>query len=72
MKKIKILNGDIEKLSNASQYPFPKYATQIINLLNSNAQGTRPTAMLEVRAQRLLVRCRNLYKSSLVIPLKNG
>lgn len=22
MKKIKILNGDIEKLSNASQYPF--------------------------------------------------
>ena len=45
MKKIKILNGDIEKLSNASQYPFPKYATQIINLLNSNAQGTRPNVV---------------------------
>ena len=29
-------------MSNASQFPFPKYATQIINLLNSNAQGTRP------------------------------
>ena len=45
MKKIKISNSDIEKLSNASQYPFPKYATQIINLLNSNAQGTRPAVV---------------------------
>lgn len=45
MKKIKISNGDIEKLSNANQYPFPKYATQIINLLNSNAQGTRPAVV---------------------------
>ena len=45
MKKVKILNSDIEKLSNASQYPFPKYATQIINLLNSNAQGTRPAVV---------------------------
>jgi hypothetical protein len=45
MKKIKISSSDIEKLSNASQYPFPKYATQIINLLNSNAQGTRPSVV---------------------------
>ena len=45
MKKIKISNGDIEKLSNASKYLFPKYATQIINLLNSNAQGTRPAVV---------------------------
>lgn len=45
MKKVKIPNSDIEKLSNASQYPFPKYATQIINLLNSNAQGTRPAVV---------------------------
>ncbi|MCI9054567.1 MAG: MjaI family restriction endonuclease [Muribaculaceae bacterium] len=45
MKKVKISNSDIEKLSNASQYPFPKYATQIINLLNSNAQGTRPAVV---------------------------
>lgn len=45
MKKIKIPNGEIEKLSNASKYPFPKYATQIINLLNSNAQGTRPVVV---------------------------
>lgn len=45
MKKIKISNGEIEKLSNASKYPFPKYVTQIINLLNSNAQGTRPAVV---------------------------
>lgn len=34
-------NSEVEQLSNATQFPFPKYATQIINLLNSNAQGTR-------------------------------
>ena len=45
MKKIKITNDEIEKLSNASQYSFPKYVTQIINLLNSNAQGTRPAVV---------------------------
>lgn len=32
----------MEQLSNASRYDFPKYTTQIINLVNSNAQGTRP------------------------------
>lgn len=42
LKKIKMKNSEVEQLSNASQYAFPKYATQIINLLNSNAQGTRP------------------------------
>ena len=45
MKKIKMKNSEVEKLSNASQYAFPKYATQIINLLNSNAQGTRPAVV---------------------------
>jgi len=45
VKKVKISNGEIEKLSNANQYPFPKYATQILNLLNSNAQGTRPAVV---------------------------
>lgn len=45
MKKFKISNSEIEQLSNASKYPFPKYATQIINLLNSNAQGTRPAVV---------------------------
>lgn len=45
MKKLKLSNSDVEKLSNVSKYPFPKYATQIINLLNSNAQGTRPAVV---------------------------
>ena len=41
MKK-KITNKEIEDLSTAESYDFPKYTTQIINLVNSNAQGTRP------------------------------
>lgn len=45
MKKLKLSNSDVEKLSNANKYSFPKYATQIINLLNSNAQGTRPAVV---------------------------
>lgn len=45
LKKIKMKNNEVEQLSNASQYVFPKYATQIINLLNSNAQGTRPAVV---------------------------
>lgn len=35
-------NSEVEQLSNASQFDFPRYTTQIINLVNSNAQGTRP------------------------------
>lgn len=42
LKKIKIKNSEVEQLSNASRYDFPKYTTQIINLVNSNAQWTRP------------------------------
>lgn len=45
LKKIKMKNSEVEQLSNASQYAFPQYATQIINLLNSNAQGTRPAVV---------------------------
>ena len=45
MAKKKIYNSDIETLSNASIYQFPKYTTQIINLVNSNAQGTRPSVV---------------------------
>jgi hypothetical protein len=43
--KIKIKNLEIEELSNASKYDFPKYTTQIINLVNGNAQGTRATVV---------------------------
>ena len=44
MKK-KIYNQAVEELSNAEAYNFPKYTTQIINLVNSNAQGTRPAVV---------------------------
>lgn len=44
MKK-KIYNQVVEELSNAKEYDFPKYTTQIINLANSNAQGTRPAVV---------------------------
>ena len=42
VKTKKLTNEEIASLSNASIYDFPKYATQIINLVNGNAQGTRP------------------------------
>lgn len=45
LEKIKIKNSEVEQLSNAPQYIFPKYATQIINLVNGNAQGTRSTVV---------------------------
>lgn len=44
MKK-KIYNQTVEELSNAEAYNFPKYTSQIINLVNSNAQGTRPAVV---------------------------
>ena len=44
MKK-KVHNSEVEALSNASNYHFPKYTTQIVNLVNSNAQGTRPSVV---------------------------
>ena len=42
LKKIKIKNSEVEQLSNASMYLFPKYTTMLINQINQTAQGTRP------------------------------
>lgn len=42
MKKIRIKNEEVTKLLDAEVVSFPKYATQLINLANQNAQGTRP------------------------------
>jgi hypothetical protein len=42
IKKINISNPDVEILLNATKFEFPKYVTQYINLVNGNAQGTRP------------------------------
>lgn len=42
MKKLKIRNEEITQLLDADVVTFPKYASQLINLANQNAQGTRP------------------------------
>jgi len=42
MKKIKITNNKITSLLTAESPSYPKYATQIINLANQNAGGTKP------------------------------
>ncbi len=40
--KIKLTNKEIRKVLEIPSPSFPKYVTQIINLANQNAQGTRP------------------------------
>ena len=42
MKKLKMRNEEVTQLLEADVASFPKYATQLINLANQNAQGTRP------------------------------
>jgi hypothetical protein len=39
--KIKIPNSEVQELLSGKSYTYPKYATQIMNLANQNAQGTR-------------------------------
>lgn len=43
--KIKIKNDEIKKLLDIDSPDFPKYSTQILNLANRNAQGTRPAVV---------------------------
>ncbi len=43
--RIKISNEEIKKLLGAKSFDFPKYSTQILNLANQNAQGTRPAVV---------------------------
>jgi len=40
--KIKLTNDDIRRYLDIETPEFPKYTTQLINLANQNAQGTRP------------------------------
>lgn len=42
MTKIAISDNDIRAVLDVEQFDFPKYTTQLINLANQNAQGTRP------------------------------
>jgi uncharacterized protein YukE len=43
--KVKITNEEIKELIGAKSFEFPKYSTQIMNLANQNAQGTRPAVV---------------------------
>jgi len=40
--KIKLSNEEIRDYLDIQAPEFPKYATQLLNLANQNAQGTRP------------------------------
>jgi hypothetical protein len=40
--KVTIPNSELQVLSAGQTYQYPKYTTQLINLANQNAQGTRP------------------------------
>lgn len=42
MVKFKIKNTEIQELLMGDTADFPKYTSQLINLANQNAQGTRP------------------------------
>lgn len=46
--KLKISNDEIKELLGATSFEFPKYATQLINLANQNAQGTRPAVVGQI------------------------
>lgn len=43
--RIKIPVNEIKELLGTEQFEFPKYSTQLLNLANQNAQGTRPAVV---------------------------
>ncbi len=43
--KIKIKSKEVKELLGITSFDFPKYSTQILNLANQNAQGTRPAVV---------------------------
>ena len=43
--QFKISSAEIKSLIGIESFEFPKYSTQILNLANNNAQGTRPAVV---------------------------
>jgi len=43
--KIKIKNSELQEAIAGEKADFPKYSTQVMNLANANAQGTRPAVV---------------------------
>ena len=42
MKKFTLNNAETQMILSGEEFKYPKYTTQIVNLANQNAQGTRP------------------------------
>ncbi len=62
MKKIKIKNTEIAELLDIEEPIFPKYVTQIINLANQNAQGTRPKVVGQMSELIFESKSRNVHE----------
>ncbi|MCD4692882.1 MAG: MjaI family restriction endonuclease [Calditrichales bacterium] len=43
--RFKIPFNEVKELLGTEQFEFPKYSTQLLNLANQNAQGTRPSVV---------------------------
>jgi len=43
--RIRIPFNEIKELLGTEKFEFPKYSTQLLNLANQNAQGTRPAVV---------------------------
>lgn len=43
--KLRIPNAEVQELLSNQTFEYPKYSTQIMNLANQNAQGTRPNVV---------------------------
>ena len=67
MKKDRISNQEIQRLVAPNSPEFPKYVTQLLNLVNNNARGTRPevvgqmTDLLAKSGARTVAEWRSYY-----------
>ena len=50
MMKFNLNNERIAFLNGVENTPFPKYTSQLMNLANQNAQGTRQRALQHVQS----------------------
>jgi hypothetical protein len=78
MTKKAIKNDDLLKDIVEDDYIFPKYTTQIMNLANSNAQGTRPrvvgqmSELIQECPEKTLEGWKNWYKNRYPDALENA
>ena len=58
--KLQIPNKEVQELLTDRTFDYPKYATQIMNLANQNAQGTRPNVVGQM--SELILRMGNMVQ----------